>query len=63
MGEMNKRLVSVGLEERDVPNPSNPHFDIVGQENQIVSMKYARLENPSGRKRLLGFSVKGHTRF
>lgn len=51
---MDKRLVSAGLEERDVPNSSNPRFDIVGQENKIVAMKYARFALPGGRKRLLG---------
>ena len=54
IGEMDKRHVSAGFEKRDVPNPSNPHFDIVGQENKIVAMKYDRLIPPSGRKRLLG---------
>ena len=51
---MDKRLVPAGLEERDVPNPSDPHFDIVGQEDKIVAMKYDRFIPPSGRKRLLG---------
>jgi hypothetical protein len=51
---MDKRLVPAGLKERDVRNRSNPHFDIVGQEDKIVAMKYARLIPPSGRKRLLG---------
>jgi hypothetical protein len=54
IGEMDKRLVPAGLKERDVPNRSDPHFDIVGQEDKIVAMKYDRLIPPSGRKRLLG---------
>ena len=53
IGGMDKRLVPVGLEETDIPNPSNPHFDIVGQENKIVAMKDERLMPPSGPKRLI----------
>jgi hypothetical protein len=50
---MHKRHVSAGFEKRDVPNRSKPHFDIVGQENKIVAMKYDGLRPPGGRKRLV----------
>jgi hypothetical protein len=38
--KMDERKIPVGFEERNVLNPHDPIFDIVSQENEIVTRKY-----------------------
>jgi len=38
--KMDERKIPVGFEKRNVLNPHDPIFDIVSQENEIVTMKY-----------------------
>ena len=37
---MDERKIPVGFEKRNVLNPHDPIYDIVSQENEIVTMKY-----------------------
>jgi hypothetical protein len=38
--KMDERKIPVGFEKRNVLNPHDPRFDIVSQENEIVTIKY-----------------------
>jgi hypothetical protein len=38
--KMDERVIPVGFEKRNVLNPHDPRFDIVSQENEIVTRKY-----------------------
>ena len=38
--KMDERKIPVGFEKRNVLNPHDPIFDIVSQENEIVTIKY-----------------------
>jgi hypothetical protein len=40
VGKMDERKIPVGFEKRNVLNPHDPIFDIVIQENEIVTIKY-----------------------
>ena len=37
---MDERKIPVRVEKRNVLNPHDPIYDIVSQENEIVTMKY-----------------------
>jgi hypothetical protein len=36
---MDEREIPARFEKRNVPDPNDPMFDIVSQENEIVTMK------------------------
>ena len=58
VGKMGDRKIPVGFEKRNVLNPHDPIFDIVSQENEIVTMKYGGFAFPalcSARRRLCRF--------
>jgi hypothetical protein len=38
--KMDERKIPVGFEKRNVLNPHDPIFDIVSQENEMVTIKY-----------------------
>jgi hypothetical protein len=40
VGNMDERKTPARFEERDALNPHDPRFDIVSQENEIVTIKY-----------------------
>ena len=54
IGRMNKRHVLKCLEQRDVLDLPNPHFDIVGHENKIAATKCDTPRLPGVGKRPLG---------
>jgi len=58
VGNMDERKTPARFEERNALNPHDPRFDIVSQENEIVTMKYGGFAFPalcSARRRLCRF--------
>jgi hypothetical protein len=63
VGKMGDRKILVGFEKRNVLDPHDPMFDIVIQQNEIVTMKYgglAFLALHSGSRRSLRFFLDCH---
>ena len=61
--EMDKRTITERFEERNVLDPHDPTFDIVIQQNEIVTKKYfglAFLALHSGSRRSLRFFMYCH---
>ena len=56
---LNERLVFKCLEQRDVLDLPNPHFDIVGHENTIAATKCDTPRLPGVGKRPLGLYPDG----
>jgi hypothetical protein len=60
---MDERIILARFEKRNVRDPHDPTFDIVSQENEIVTMKYgglAFLALRSGSRRLLRLFLDCH---
>ena len=61
--EMHERTIAARFEKRNVLDAHDPRFDIVIQQNEIVTMKYGRLAFlalHSGSRRALRFFLDCH---
>ena len=53
--EMDERTITARFEKRNVLDAHDPTFDIVIQQNEIVTMKYRRFALHSGSRQALRF--------